>query len=110
MAHGWSATKEFDLDEFATVFQSNGMHAMAYDHRFAYEGSIQMDHVPQTGTCILLIWIFSCFNVEDSEILIRDRMHRDWRSSHHSNCQIGPMLLHTHKVVLKLIRRKSESG
>lgn len=33
LAHGWSATKEFDLDNFAETFQGAGFAALVYDHR-----------------------------------------------------------------------------
>lgn len=38
IAHGWTATKEFDLDDFAVVFAKAGMHALVYDHRCARPG------------------------------------------------------------------------
>ncbi|KAM0750841.1 alpha/beta-hydrolase [Meredithblackwellia eburnea MCA 4105] len=46
MAHGWSATKEFDLELFAEVFQAAGMHVLVYDHR-GFGDSDTAPHAPR---------------------------------------------------------------
>lgn len=84
MAHGWSATKEFDLDEFAAVFQANGMHAMAYDHRFAKTSCI----VGKPGRRLMML----TSTAEASEIPTLDRTHLDRRLYLLSSYQIGPTL------------------
>jgi alpha-beta hydrolase superfamily lysophospholipase len=33
LAHGWSATKEFDLDTFSERFQAAGFNTVVFDHR-----------------------------------------------------------------------------
>ncbi|UZJ53745.1 hypothetical protein CBS101457_003065 [Exobasidium rhododendri] len=42
LAHGWSATKEFDLDAFSEKFQAAGFNTVVFDHR----GFGSSDHAP----------------------------------------------------------------
>lgn len=42
LAHGWSATKEFDLDVFSERFQPAGLNTVVFDHR----GFGDSDNVP----------------------------------------------------------------
>lgn len=102
MAHGWSATKEFDLDEFANVFQSNGMHAMAYDHRSVGHACLPIQ--------ALAMLIRSSALLEGLGILTLDRTHLDWKSYHHNNYQTGPMQSHMLRVGPRWILRKLGFG